>query len=216
MEAIGAGGAYRNAWRQLWPHLFVLVAAGVVFMLFSVPSSTLSNLADEAEGLTSVYLSLCAAAAYVLLNGPIGYGYAYIALKAARDDEAEIQDVVEGFRDYPNVVVAHLLVSVAVGLGLFLLIVPGVIFACKLAFTPYLVMDRKMSAWDAMQESWRMTTGHAGTVFLIGLLAVPVVLAGLIALFVGVFVSLMLVALAFASLYDSVDVSMDEADLLAV
>ncbi|MEJ2089487.1 MAG: hypothetical protein P8Y69_13655 [Gammaproteobacteria bacterium] len=52
--------------------------------------------------------------------------------------------------------------------------------------------------------------------FLIGVLASPVVFAGLMVLVVGVFVSLMLVALAFASLYDAVDLSMDEADLLAV
>ena len=39
---------------------------------------------------------------------------------------------------------ASLLVGVIVSIGFILLIVPGIVFACKLAFTPYLVVDRKM------------------------------------------------------------------------
>ncbi len=66
---------------------------------------------------------------------------------------------------YWNAVLASLLVGVIIGFGIVLLIVPGIIFACKLAFTPYLVVDREMPVIDAIQESWRMTTGHAWKVF---------------------------------------------------
>lgn len=95
----------------------------------------------------------------------------------------------------------HFLVLFIVGFGIMLFVVPGIIFWCKLAFTPYLVVDRKMRAVDAIKESWRMTTGHAWKVFSVGLLAVPIFLAGLICFGVGIVISIMWVHLAFASLY---------------
>ena len=108
------------------------------------------------------------------------------------------------FRNYWNAVLASLLVGIIVVIGFFLLIIPGIIFACKLAFTPYLVVDRNMEVIEAIQTSWRMTSGHALTVFLIGLLAIPIVIAGLICFGVGVIVSAMWIRTALASLYHSV------------
>ncbi len=97
--------------------------------------------------------------------------------------------------------------TVIVVIGFVLVIVPGIIFACKLAFTPYLVVDRKMEVIEAVQESWRMTNGHAGKVFLIGLLAIPIGIAGLICFGVGIIIAIMWVSLAHASLYYAVSSS---------
>ena len=135
------------------------------------------------------------------------YGVAFFYLKAARDDPPDIRNAFDGFRNYWNVVLASLVVTVIIWIGLVLLIIPGIFFGCKLAFTPYLVVDRKMQAVDAIQESWRMTTGHAWKVFLIGLLAIPIFIAGLACFFVGVIVSIMWIKLASASLYHAVSSS---------
>ena len=104
-----------------------------------------------------------------------------------------------------------MLVGVIICIGLVLFIIPGIIFACKLAFVPYLVVDRRMAVIEAIKESWRMTNGHAWTVFLMGLLAIPICIAGLICLGVGVIVSIMWIRLAFASLYHAVSVSGEAA-----
>ncbi len=108
------------------------------------------------------------------------------------------------FKNYWNAVAATILVDIIVVIGFILLIVPGIIFACKLAFVPYLVVDRKMGVMKAIDESWHMTNGHAGKVFLIGLLAIPIFLAGFICLIVGVIISFMWVNMALASLYHAV------------
>jgi uncharacterized membrane protein len=66
------------------------------------------------------------------------------------------------------------------------------------------VVDRKMAVMEAIEESWRMTGGHAWKVFFIGLLAIPICIAGLLCFIVGIIISIMLVGLAFASLYHAV------------
>lgn len=201
--APGVGSSYSNAWRQLWKHFLVLFLIVIVYMLISSVS--------WAFRVANVGLSSVLSLAYsILLVNPIGYGVAFAYLKAVRDDPVEVKDMFEVFRDYWNVVLASLLVSVIVSIGFVLLIVPGIIFACKLAFTPYLVVDRKMAVIEAIKESWRMTGGHAWKVFLIGLLAIPIFIAGLICFGVGVIISIMWVTLAFAALYHAVS-KLDEA-----
>ena len=66
--------------------------------------------------------------------------------------------------------IANIVVAVIVGLGIIMLIVPGIIFACRLAFVPYLVVDREMDVMDALRVSWDMTRGPGWQIFFIGLL----------------------------------------------
>ena len=91
-----------------------------------------------------------------------------------------------------------------IGFGILFCVIPGIIFACKLAFVPYLIVDRKLDAITAIKESWRLTTGHAITVFFIGLAARPIYLAGLLCCVVGVIFSSMWIDMTFASLYYAV------------
>jgi hypothetical protein len=49
-----------------------------------------------------------------------------------------------------------------------------------------------------------MTKGRGGTIFLMGLLAIPIFIGGAIALGVGIIISFMWTAAAFAVLYHSV------------
>ena len=96
---------------------------------------------------------------------------------------------------------ANILVAVIIIMGIIVLLIPGIIFACKLAFVPYLVMDRKLDPGEAIKESWRMTKGHAWTIFFMGVLAFFIIIAGLVCCIVGVVPAAMWVSSAFASLY---------------
>jgi uncharacterized membrane protein len=197
----GVSSSYGNAWRQLWKHFLILFIVGIVVFVISLPKDIMRNIAPEIGGAGGVLLGILSLPYGILLVGPLGYGASFVNLKAARDEPPDVKDVFVGFGDYWNVVLASLVVTVIVIFGFMLLVVPGLIFFSKLAFTPYLVIDRKMQAVDAIRESWRMTTGHAWKVFSIGLLAIPIGLAGLICFFVGIVISIMWISLAFASLY---------------
>ncbi len=86
-----------------------------------------------------------------------------------------------------------------------LLIISGIIFAIKLSLVPYLVMDKKLDAVDAVKTSWDMTTGHSGTLFLMFLLAIPIFFLGFILLIVGIFPAIIWITAAFAVMYHAVD-----------
>lgn len=199
----GVGSSYSNAWRQLWKHFLMLLLIGIVYWLISSVSAVFSVAQGTASAAVGL-LDLFSLAYSILLTFPLGYGVAFAYLKAARDEPVEVKDMFVIFDNYWNTVLASLLVGVIVIIGLFLLIVPGIIFACKLAFTPYLVVDRKMAVVEAVKESWRMTGGYSWTVFLMGLLAIPIAIAGFIVFGMGIIPAMMWIALAFASLYHAV------------
>jgi uncharacterized membrane protein len=152
-----------------------------------------------------VPLAMFAIAYGVFVAGPIGYGTKWVFLKAVRGERIEIRDMFVVFqKNYWNAVIANIVVGVIVGLGIVMLIVPGLIFACRLAFVPNLVVDREMDVMDALRVSWDMTSGHGWQIFFMGLLAIPVVIAGLICLGVGVIISVMWITAAFAVIYHAV------------
>jgi len=202
----GVGSSYGNGWRQLWKYFLVLLLIGIICVLISSVSSVF-NIGQGMGGAGAIVLGILSLAYGILLTNPIGYGVSFAYLKAARGDTLDVKDMFEVFHNYWNAVLANLLVGVIVIIGFVLLIVPGIIFACKLVFTPYLVVDRKMGVIEAVKESWRMTNGHAWKVFLIGLLSIPIGIAGLICFGVGIIIAIMWITLAFASLYHAVSSS---------
>ena len=204
----GVGSSYKNGWRQMWKHFLVLLLIGIIFVLISSVASIFNvGQGMAGAGASAFVLGILSFAYGILLTNPIGYGVSFAYLKAARDEQLDVKDMFEVFHNYWNAVLASLLVCFIVAIGFMLLIVPGIIFDCKLAFTPYLVVDRKMEVIEAVKESWRMTGGHAWKVFLIGLLSIPIGIAGLICFGVGIIVAIMWVTAAFASLYHAVSLS---------
>lgn len=64
---------------------------------------------------------------------------------------------------------AFILVGLAVGLGLILLIVPGIIIGLGLQFYLYAMVDKNLGPIEAMKESWRLTDGYKLQVFFVNL-----------------------------------------------
>jgi len=197
----GVGSAYGHGWRQMWKYFLELFLIGLVALIIGIPSG-MSGWTQGGAG--AAILAILGIAYSILIVGPVDYGVSFAHLKAARGDKLEIKDMFAAFQNYWNAVLASFLVGIIIGIGFILLIIPGIIFACKLAFTPYLVVDRKMDVMEAIRESWRMTGGHSWKVFFIGLLAIFISIAGLILFGVGIILAIMWIRLALASLYYSV------------
>lgn len=85
--------------------------------------------------------------------------------------------------------------------GLFLLIVPGIIFALMFMFTGYAVVEMRKGPIEALKESARITKGKKWELFLLLLLTIGVTILGAICLLVGLFVAIPVVALAQVHAY---------------
>lgn len=140
-----------------------------------------------------------------LIVSVFDYGGSLMFVKAVRGEKSDFTIMYRGFKEnYVDIVLANLLVFGIVLLGIIMLVVPGIIFACRLAFVRYLVMDKKMSAVEAVEVSWRMTRSHGWKIFLMGILSFFIILIGLLLLIVGIIPAIMIVSSIFATLYEAV------------
>ena len=201
------GSSYGLSWEVMKKNFLELLLVTVIYIVASFPIG-IGRAGAEAAGLGfgGVMLGLFSLAYGLFVVGPLAYGMAYIFLKVVRGQEFDIGDMFDCFKtNYINVVLANLLTGAIIVAGFIVFIVPGIIFACKLAFVPYLIMDKKLEVIEAVKTSWNMTRGHAMTIFLMGLLAFPIVILGLLMIIVGVVPASIWIEGAFASIYHSVD-----------
>ena len=154
------------------------------------------------------------ATVYWLLVAPIvNYGGDWMYLRFTRDERPNVAEMFQGFKKgYLNIILANLLVVAIVGIGLILLVVPGIIFWCRLAFVPYLVVDKGLDPVAAIEKSWFMTRGHGWRIFGMYVLSIHLFFLGLLLLVVGGLFALMWAGTAFAALYHAVDLE-DQARL---
>jgi len=198
-----ASSMYRFAWNKMKTYFLDFFLITIILGIVLIPLGMVWSL--DGEGTPGgALLRMFAFAYWLLLWAPVYYGVMFVFLKAVRGDKFEFKDIFSVFDNYLNVVLAHLLVIAIVGIGVALLIVPGIIFACRLAFVPYLVVNVKLEPTEAVKKSWQMTAGYAGTIFLMGLIAVPLVIAGLLCMGVGIIPVIIWVHCAFAAMYFAV------------
>lgn len=205
----GVSEVFGHRWMVLKKHFLELLLVFLVQALLSLPvgfTNTLLNL-NEMESLPGSLFNLIYC---VLVLIPVSVGYAWVNLKAVRGESFRIQDMFFAYQRIRDILLAYLLIGLVIGIGFVLLIVPGVIFACRLAFVPYLIMDRKMEALEAIRKSWCMTKGSAGTIFLMGIVSFFIIIGGLICLLVGVIPAAMWTSLAFASIYWTISRRVEE------
>jgi hypothetical protein len=187
-----------------------LAASGFWLLLAVVVISSLIGFSSEEEFtkfLWSIHWQLAIASIIFgfLIAGPIKMSSSWVFLKAARKEEYKIKNMFAVFnRNYWNAVLAGFLSAVFIILGFIFFIIPGIIVLIRLAFVKYLIIDKKMKAWDAIATSWNMTRVYSWTIFAMGLIAIPLIIAGLICLIIGIFPIIMWLESSFAVLYYSV------------
>ncbi len=211
-----ANSAYHFGWRTMKKYFLDLFLIVLIVGVVLIPVGMINSL-DGHNTPGGVLLRIFAVAYWFILFAPIDFGASWIFLKATRGEKFEVKDmfaVFEGESSFLNVVLANLLQSAIIGIGLALFLVPGIIFACRLAFVRYLVVDRGMDAVTAVKESWRLTQGHGGEIFVMGLLCFPILVVGLVCLGVGVIPALIWIRSGFAAMYFAV--SQGEAERAAV
>lgn len=128
-------------------------------------------------------------------------GAIQLALKAHDTPESVVFKDLWAPHPFWKYVGSSVLVGIIVVIGFILLIVPGVIWALRYLFVPYLVMERKLKPFEALKESARITYGHKWQLLGMLCLVALINILGLLCLVVGLLVSVPVSSLALAHAY---------------
>jgi hypothetical protein len=155
-------------------------------------------------GILAAFMGLIALL-YILLIAPVfTYGGDMIFVQSVRRIKPDFEYLIKGFMEnYFHIILASLLVTALIILGLFVLIIPGIIIACRLVFVSYIVMDKKLDPIEAVEMSWRLTRGHTWRIFFMGFVSFFIIIFGFLMFIVGIFPAIMWISSSFATLYES-------------
>jgi glycerophosphoryl diester phosphodiesterase family protein len=192
---VDIGAVLREAW-ALYKRFFArfVVVAAAVFLVLGLVDALISSVGDD-DGLALVFWGVVGVVISI-----IGYfwlqGTLVEAVRDVRDGRADVP-VSELFRRtrprLPALIVAGLLAGIAIGVGLILLIVPGLFLLTHwFLITPVIVLEGR-SAGESFGRSWELVRGHAWQAF--GLIALTIVIVILAAIVVAIIAAILLAPL---------------------
>lgn len=188
-------------------------AIGAAWQLFKnnpVPWILFTLAMGVANGITSVMSnsnSIGIAALGTLLTLIVGFVFqAFMIRGALLEVDGHKPEIGDFFKlhNFGWFVVAGIIVGIAVSLGMILLILPGLAIAFFTYWTYIFVVDRNMTAMDAIKSSFNAIKSDGGNLFLLAILNVLIVLAGFIALFVGLLIAIPVATLASVVAYRAI------------
>lgn len=198
---ISASGIFGKGWELIKKYFIELFIITIIVTAACIPIGLANNVSGYGAGIA--FMKLFAFAYFLFVFSAIDYGTFYAFVRGARGCKPDVTDIYKSKENYMNIVLAKLVTMFIIGFGIALFIIPGIYLACKLVFVPYLVVDKNMEITDAIRESWKMSEGYGWVVFRMGLICIPVIIAGILFCGVGVIFSIMLIRASFAKLYAS-------------
>lgn len=104
-------------------------------------------------------------------------------MKAVRGEDVNINDLFSEMDRAGEWIIGGILAGLAIGLGMVLLFIPGIILAFLLSMFMYIMVDKRIGFMDAFKESWTITSKNIGS-WLIVLIIIGVLnaLGGMVAI----------------------------------
>ncbi len=141
----------KGAKASIWAAIAVLY----LVMLLAEAAASFLTISRGGDGTTSVgqgfdsVLQLCLSAVAVIFTA----GLLYIGVKKVAGEGISWKMIFSGFSFSGQIVLATLLQSLFVATGLLLFVLPGLYLMVGYSLTLPIIMDRGMSAWEAMEAS---------------------------------------------------------------
>lgn len=196
------GQALARGWETYKKNLGLLILVMLAFAAIHIADGIFGYAVDpvtgQSEGFVAVSLFV------VLLNIVMSIGMLTISLALIDSKKASFEMLflsIKQLKKFFFYILVNILYFLIILGGLILLIVPGIIWALKYQFCFYFVVDKNLGPIEALQASAKITKGFKWD--LLGLTAVAAVInfLGLIALVVGLFVTLPVTWLAYAFVF---------------
>jgi uncharacterized membrane protein len=163
-----------------------------------------------ALGTFILYMLIMAASGTVfigtlLIGGAFAVGISTFCLSIARKEEARLEMIFSGFKNFGNALILYLLIAIFVFLWTLLLIIPGIIAQISYAMAYFIMSDEpNIGAMDAINKSKKMMYGYKWKYFCLCCRFIGWFILGVLSLGIGFLWIVPYLNISFAEFYEDV------------
>lgn len=141
----------------------------------------------------------------LFIAGPMLVGVSMFSLSLSRSENARLEQIFEGFKNYGTVLGAYLLMVLFIFLWMLLLIIPGIIAAIAYSQTFYILAeDDTIGSMDALKKSKEMMDGYKWKYFCLGLRFIGWALLCILTLGIGFLWLSPYIQISYAKFYEDI------------
>ena len=183
--------------------IYALISVGVT----RVQEAIVGNTGDVATSLEIII---------TLILFPLGVGLGLLGIRRAAGKETPVSTLWEPYSQAIPLIVMFVLMAMLIVAGFFLFILPGIYLLIAYSFAPYLIVEKDLGVWEAMETSRKAITHYWWRYFGLMSIAIVLIIIGSVPLLVGLFWVLPIVAIAtgevFAKTFEMADSAASESD----
>ena len=199
MQIFSKKEAVNTGWNLTKTNLGFIALVYAIYIGVTMGISFLEMAADKFMGAGLLAFNLYIVS--FLVSCLLAIGILKIFLDLYDGKKGELSDLFTKYEQYFSFLLASILVFLIVLGGVILLVVPGIIWALKYQFTPYLIVDRKMKPMAAIKMSGKITYGHKVNLFLFYWVIIGLNILGFLCCCIGVFFTILITMFAYVHIY---------------
>lgn len=202
-DPIGVGDCVKRGFELTKRHFGTIFLVGLTYFAVSLAAGALFGAIDAALGWTPTqsdfhiggdnrmagqFQSSGGIASSILSNVLsifLALGVTRIGLNIVSGQDVSVAMLFGGGRKLLPAIGASILFGLMVGVGLILLVVPGIYLALRYGQFLNAMVDRDLGVLDSLRCSSSITTNNRLNLFLLALLSIAIFIAGFLALIVG-------------------------------
>ena len=142
--------------------------------------------------------------ALIFVAGPLTLGFTIYFLKFLKNEESNLNQLFEGFKNYGSVLVTYLLYTIYIILWTLLFIIPGIIAQMKYSQVWCIMAeDSEISGNDALKKSKEMMDGFKMQYFLLALSFIGWILLAMLTCGIGLLWVVPYIQTSYAKFYEA-------------
>ena len=171
----------------------LLIYFAISFAIVLVQEATVGTTGDVAASLFGIIINL--------IMIPLGLGLGLMGIRRAAGRDTPVSTLWEPYNQAIPLIVMAVLMTILIVIGFFLLVLPGIYLSIAYSFAPYLIIEKKMGVWEALETSRKAITEYWWRYFGLMLVGLLIVIIGSIPLLIGLIWVIPIVVIATGEVF---------------
>ena len=173
----------------------------IALIIYGAISTAITFVQEASVGTSGGGMASLVEIVITLVLFPLGVGLGLLGIRRAAGKDTPVSTLWEPYSHALPLIVMFILMAVLVVVGFLLLVLPGIYLSIAYSFAPYLIVEKNMGVWQALETSRKAITQYWWRYFGLMIVALVLIIIGAIPLLIGLIWVLPIVAIATGEVF---------------